>query len=127
MPAPILCDNNLSALPGDAQQYIIDRYLAFGVPLLDANSGFEPRTFDEGTYQRWKPILRGVWRFALDETRELPDVERMMLHTSLSDESPRREAASLVSSGMNPLRRATNGRAKFWRMAASRFASSSCL
>jgi len=91
VPAPILCDNNLSALPEASQQYIIDRYRAFGVPLLDANSGFEPRTFDEDTYQRWKPILRGVWRFALDETRELPDVERMMLHTSLSEESPRRK------------------------------------
>jgi len=91
LPAPILCDNNLSALPVESQQYIIDRYRAFGVPLLDANSGFEPRTFDEGTYRRWKPILRGPWRFALDEMRELPDVERMMLHTSLTHERPRRK------------------------------------
>jgi len=91
VPAPILCDNNLSALPVASQQYIIDRYLVFNQPLLDANSGFEPRTYDEGTYQRWKPILRGPWRFALDETRELPDVQRMMRETSLKDESPKRK------------------------------------
>jgi hypothetical protein len=91
IPAPVLCDNNLSALPVDYQQHIITRYRESGVPLLDANSGFEPRTFDELTYMRWKSILRGPWRFALDEMRELPDVERMMLSTSLRDESPRRK------------------------------------
>lgn len=77
-PAPILCDNNLSALPAAYQQHIIDRYQATDTRLLDANSGFEPRYFDEGTYARWKPIIRGPWRFALDEMRELEDVRRMM-------------------------------------------------
>lgn len=91
IPAPVLCDNNLSALPVDYQQHIITRYQEFGVPLLDANSGFEPRTYDELTYRRWKPLLRGCWRFAFDETREREDVQRMMLSTSLRDESPRRK------------------------------------
>lgn len=59
-PAPILCDNNLSALPVEFQEYIIERYEKSGVVLEDANSGFEPRTFDEDTYQRWKPLLRGT-------------------------------------------------------------------
>jgi len=77
-PAPVLCDNNLSALPTDYQEHIIQRYQAAHVPLLDANSGFEPHYFDEETYRRWKPVLRGPWRFALDETRELEDVQRMM-------------------------------------------------
>jgi hypothetical protein len=27
------------------------------VPMLDANSGFEPRTFTEEVYRRWKPLL----------------------------------------------------------------------
>lgn len=45
---------------------------------LHAMFSEQPRTFDEGTYQRWKPILKGPWRFALDEMRELDDVERMM-------------------------------------------------
>lgn len=78
-PRPILCDNNLSALPVDYQEHIIRRYQETNTPLLDANSGFEPRTFDEDTYHRWKVINRGPWRFALDEMRELEDVRRTML------------------------------------------------
>lgn len=75
-PRPILTDNNLSALPAEYQQHIIDRYRAAGVPLLDANSGFEPRTFDEDVFERWRAINRGPWRFALDETGELNDASR---------------------------------------------------
>jgi hypothetical protein len=75
-PRPVLTDNNLSGLPGDYQQYIVDRYRAFGVPLLDANSGFEPKTFDDDTFERWKPINRGPWRFGLDETFETTDAKR---------------------------------------------------
>ena len=41
---PILCDNNLSALDPKYQDHIVSRYVAEGVPLTDANSGFEPRT-----------------------------------------------------------------------------------
>jgi len=89
IPAPVLCDNNLSALPVDYQKHIIARYQAFGQPLLDANSGFEPRSFDEDTYQRWKSLLRGPWRFALDEMRELEDVQRTM--TILKEVPPRRK------------------------------------
>lgn len=78
VPAPILCDNNLSALPVDFQEHIIRRYKETGTRLGDANSGFEPRYFDEGTYERWKPVIRGAWRFAFDEQREATDVGRMM-------------------------------------------------
>lgn len=85
-PAPMLCDNNLSALPVEFQEHIIRRYLETGTKLIDANSGFEPRAFDEGTYKRWKPILRGPWRFALDDQGELGFVERMM--RILKDETP---------------------------------------
>lgn len=74
IPRPILCDNNLSALPVEYQAYIIEKYKKFNVPLLDANSGFEPRTFDEGTYRRWKAINKGPWRFAYDETKEGQEV-----------------------------------------------------
>lgn len=69
-PRPILCDNNLSALPEDYQNYIIQKYIDAGVSLLDANSGFEPRSFTEETYRRWKVINRGRWRFAFDELDE---------------------------------------------------------
>lgn len=73
---PILCDDNLSALPIDYQRLIVGRYLAAGVPLLDANSGFEPKTFTREVYDLWTPILRGPWRFGFDETGEWADVER---------------------------------------------------
>jgi hypothetical protein len=78
---PILCDNNISALPADYQQLIIDRYVSAGVPLLDANSGFEPATFTQDVYKRWRSLInggRGPWRFAYDETRERSEVIRVM-------------------------------------------------
>lgn len=73
-----MCDNNLSALPSDYQRFIIGKYQHAGVQLLDANSGFEPATFGQDTYQRWKAILRGPWRFAYDESGEGDDVQRVM-------------------------------------------------
>jgi hypothetical protein len=75
---PILCDNNLSALPEDYQRFIIGKYQAHDVPLMDANSGFEPRTFERDTFMRWDKILRGPWRFAFDEWAEADDVRRVM-------------------------------------------------
>lgn len=77
-PRPVLTDNNLSALPPEYQDHIVDRYRRAGVPLLDANSGFEPKTFDEEVFERWKPINRGPWRFGLDETHETDDVQRVI-------------------------------------------------
>ena len=77
-PAPILCDNNLSGLPVGFQEHIIASYKGAGVALKDANSGFEPRSFDEDSYQRWRHLLEGPWRFAFDEQREREDVLRML-------------------------------------------------
>lgn len=77
-PRPILCDNNLSALPSKYQEHIIRRYEQEGVPLLDANSGFEPRSFHGHVYRRWKKILRGPWRFAYDDMAERREVLRVM-------------------------------------------------
>jgi hypothetical protein len=88
-PAPVLCDNNLSALPVEFQEHIISRYRETGAALVDANSGFEPRAFDGGTYERWRAILRGPWRFAFDEMGEAEDVRRMM--GILGEVSPRRK------------------------------------
>lgn len=79
-PRPILCDNNLSALPVDYQNFIIEKYVKNGVRLLDANSGFEPATFSEEVYQRWKPLVNGgggAWRFAFDDMAEAEDVYRV--------------------------------------------------
>jgi hypothetical protein len=73
---PILCDDNLSALPADYQNHIVARYRTTGIPLLDANSGFEPGTFDQDVFERWRPILKGPWRFAFDEMSEGDNVKR---------------------------------------------------
>lgn len=88
-PAPILCDNNLSALPVEYQEHIIWRYAESEVALMDANSGFEPKTFDEDTFHRWQGVLRGPWRFAYDDLGETEDVRRMM--EILKDVSPRKK------------------------------------
>lgn len=76
-PRPVLCDNNLSALPADYQRHIIERYTRADVPLLDANSGFEPTTFDDEVFARWKPINKGPWRFGFDEATEGDAVHRV--------------------------------------------------
>lgn len=86
---PILCDNNLSALPAEYQDHIIQRYKSENVLLLDANSGFEPRTFTEEVYRRWKPILKGPWRFAYDDLTEREEALTVM--RMLKDESPKKK------------------------------------
>jgi hypothetical protein len=86
---PVLCDDNLSALPADYQRHIVDRYLKAGVPLVDANSGFEPTTFDDEVFARWKPILKGPWRFGFDEATEGAAVARVF--RMLKDVSPRKK------------------------------------
>lgn len=89
---PILSDNNLSGLPADYQDHIIRRYLDAGVPLRDANSGFEPITFTKEVYRRWQPLInagRGPWRFAYDERKEGADVRRVM--KMLEEEPPKRK------------------------------------
>lgn len=78
VPRPVLCDDNLSALPEYYQRHIIECYEATDVTLRDANSGFEPASFDRGTIERWSKILRGPWRFGYDEMREREEVRRMM-------------------------------------------------
>lgn len=88
-PAPAILDNNLSALPTEHQELIIERTLAAGFPEVDAKEGFEPRSFKLGTAMRWKRLPLKLWRFAYDELRERSDVMRMM---SILDEAgvPRR-------------------------------------
>ncbi len=87
---PILCDDNLSALPIEYQEHIISRYVAEGVPLLDANSGFEPQTFDGGTFERWSKIMRGAWRFGYDELKEREPVRQMMTLLRSNGVKPRK-------------------------------------
>jgi hypothetical protein len=75
---PVLCDSNLSGIELKYQDYIIERYQGEGVDLLDANSGFEPKSFDAGVFSRWSKINRGPWRFGYDVTEERAVVGRVM-------------------------------------------------
>lgn len=87
---PILCDNNLSAIDPRYQDFIVARYQSAGVPLLDANSGFEPKSFDRGVFDRWRQINRGPWRFGFDESGERETVRRVMHMLRTSGVSPRK-------------------------------------
>lgn len=87
---PILCDNNLSALAPDYQEHIVRRYEQAGVPLLDANSGFEPRTFTDEVFARWRRINRGPWRFAYDDAPEGVYVEPVMAMLRRAGVGPRK-------------------------------------
>ena len=98
-PRPILCDNNLSALPDEFQDHIVRRYMQTEVPLLDANSGFEPQTFSPDVYRRWRTINRGPWRFAFDEVGEREDVQHVL--RMLKDE-PRNKKRVYVLIGNEP-------------------------
>jgi hypothetical protein len=97
---PVLCDNNLSALSADYQDHIIARYRDAEVPLLDANSGFEPRTFDGDVYARWRAINRGPWRFAYDDQAERPYVARCM---EMLRDVPSRKKRVYVLIGNEPM------------------------
>jgi hypothetical protein len=80
-PAKLLLDNNLSALPVEYQQYIIERYLGSWQKkqgLVDANSGFEPHTFTEATLLRWKQFPLQCWRFGYDDLTERDQALEMM-------------------------------------------------
>jgi hypothetical protein len=88
-PRPILCDDNLSALPMDFQKHIVSRYVKTETPLIDCNSGFEPKTFNEDIFALWKPIIKGPWRFGFDETTEGEEVRRAF--KILKDVSPRKK------------------------------------
>lgn len=89
---PILCDDNLSALPAEYQDHIIRRYHAAGVRLSDANSGFEPVTFTEEVYRRWRSLINaggGPWRFGYDQMEERDGALRCM--RMLKNEPSRRK------------------------------------
>lgn len=79
-PSPLLLDNNLSALPAEYQQHIIDRYAAKWSKRkkVDANSGFEPHTFTVETLKRWEAFPLACWRFGYDDLTEREEALRMM-------------------------------------------------
>jgi hypothetical protein len=77
IPAPMLLDNNLSALPVEYQEHIIDRYADWRGK-VDANSGFEPHTFDSATLARWGRFPLRFWRFGYDDLTERDQALEMM-------------------------------------------------
>lgn len=87
---PLLCDNNLSAIEAKYQDFIIERFQAADVPLLDANSGFEPKSFDGAVLERWSKINRGPWRFGFDQTEERETVRRVMAMLKGAGFAPKR-------------------------------------
>ena len=101
-PAPIIMDNNLSALPRAHQDVIVDRTLTASFVQVDANSGFEPRSFRTDTVQRWKRLPLKCWRFAYDELAEGAAVRRMM---AILDEAdvPRRARRIYCLAGNEPI------------------------
>lgn len=76
-PAPLLLDNNLSALPVDYQAHIIRSYASW-TGRVDANSGFEPHTFTLDTCKRWEAFPLRCWRFGYDDITERPQALAMM-------------------------------------------------
>lgn len=79
-PAPLLLDNNLSALPDEYQDHIIRRYTDEWKKnkKVDANSGFEPHTFTVETLKRWERFPLSCWRFGYDDLTERSEALRMM-------------------------------------------------
>lgn len=100
VPAPILCDNNLSATIVAWQEHVLRRYRETETRLLDANSGFEPMAFDGGTYERWRYQLRGPWRFAFDIMPEWRQVQRM---ASILKAEPPKKKQVYVLIGNEPI------------------------
>lgn len=77
-PAPIILDNNLSALPRHHQERIVERTLAAGFKRVDCNSGFEPHSFRPETAELWARLPLVAWRFAYDEIAERKQVLRVV-------------------------------------------------
>lgn len=77
-PAPIILDNNLSALPRKHQERIVERTLSAGFKKVDCNSGFEPHSFKPETAALWSKLPLIAWRYAYDEIAERKQVFRVL-------------------------------------------------
>lgn len=102
-PAPIILDNNLSALPRNHQERIVDRTLAAGFGRVDANSGFEPRSMRPWTIELWRRLPLVVWRFAYDELGERKAVLRTIAMFDEAGGIPRRKLRIYCLAGNEPI------------------------
>jgi hypothetical protein len=69
-PAKVLMDNNLSELPSEYQEYIVERYLSDQINSVDANSGFEPKGISEYVVKLFDQLPMRWWRIGFDEIGE---------------------------------------------------------
>lgn len=75
IPAPVLLDNNLSELPRDFQEQIVEKYLSAGLRTVDANSGFEPNGITPECVQLFNQLPLRWWRIGFDEMKEEKEFE----------------------------------------------------
>jgi hypothetical protein len=89
-PARVLMDNNLSQIPFDYKEYIVDRYLTAGIKSVDCNSGFEPQGIDETTVRLFDKLPMRWWRIGFDEIgEEKPVIEAIKTIKSFSKKTIR--------------------------------------
>jgi len=69
-PAKVLMDNNLSELPSEYQEYIVEKYLSEGISSVDANSGFEPKGINEYVVNLFNKLPLRWWRIGFDTIDE---------------------------------------------------------
>jgi hypothetical protein len=69
-PAKVLMDNNLSELPVEYQEYIVEKYLSAGITSVDANSGFEPKGVNDYVVNLFNQLPLRWWRIGFDEIGE---------------------------------------------------------
>lgn len=75
-PAPIVCDNNLTAASPAHFERVIESLMPF--PLVDFNQGFEARRFEAWHAEALRRPRRVVLRFAFDHTRDEGALARAM-------------------------------------------------
>lgn len=103
-PAPIIGDNNVSAIPRQHQEMMAEKTLAAGFESIDLNSGFEPRSFAVRPWcaELWNHLPLVAWRFAYDELGECESVLRTIeILDSLN--IPRRKMHIYCLAGNEPL------------------------
>lgn len=89
-PAKVLMDNNLSAIPQEYKEHIVERYLSAEITSLDCNSGFEPKSIDEYTVRLFDQLPLRWWRIGFDVISEEPQViEAIKLIKSISKKTIR--------------------------------------
>lgn len=84
-PAKVLMDNNLSQIPSQFQEHIVENYLREGIASVDCNSGFEPLGITETVVKLFDRLPLRWWRMGFDViTEEKQFVEAVKIIQSIS-------------------------------------------